>query len=235
MSYEPPQPPANGPAYPPPPPGAQPPPPGHVAWPPPVPPKKKGWGPVRITMAIVGGLLALCLIGAIRSVSSGSDDSNAAPTADDISTTSSVKPQAKSAPKAKAPAAGIGDPVRDGKFEFVVSGVDCSKSVVGNQYLNEKAQGKFCVVSMSVKNIGSEPQLFAGGNQKAYDGAGSEFTNNTTAELYANDSNETFLNDINPGNRVKGKVVFDVPESTTLTTVELHDSIWSGGVKVNLK
>jgi hypothetical protein len=33
---------------------------------------------------------------------------------------------------------------------------------------------------------------------------------------------------------VVGKIVFDVPKATALTTVELHDSFFSGGAKVTL-
>ncbi|RSM44161.1 hypothetical protein DMB66_52525 [Actinoplanes sp. ATCC 53533] len=40
---------------------------------------------------------------------------------------------------------------------------------------------------------------------------------------------------MNPGNTVKGKLVFDVPEGTKLTSLELHDSLFSDGVQVNLK
>jgi hypothetical protein len=43
-----------------------------------------------------------------------------------------------------------------------------------------------------------------------------------------------FLEDINPGNEVKGKLIFDVPKPTKLTAIELHDSMFSGGVKVAL-
>ena len=148
------------------------------------------------------------------------------------SATPAAKPKAAAKPKTQA---GIGDPVRDGKFEFTVTRFDCSKKTIGSAYLKKKAQGKFCVVTLNVKNIGDEAQMFAGGNQKAYDAAGAEYENDSTAEIYANENAETFLNDINPGNRVTGKVVFDVPASAVLTTLELHDSFWSGGVKVSLK
>ena len=49
------------------------------------------------------------------------------------------------------------------------------------------------------------------------------------------EDNKTFLEDINPGNSVVGTVVFDVPKGTKVTELELHDSAFSGGVKVALK
>jgi hypothetical protein len=45
----------------------------------------------------------------------------------------------------------------------------------------------------------------------------------------------TFLEDINPGNTVKGKLVFDVPQGTKLASVVLHESMYTAGVKIPLK
>lgn len=130
---------------------------------------------------------------------------------------------------------GFGDPVRDGKFEFVVSKADCSKSTVGLEHLHRTAKGKFCVVSLSVKNIADQPQFFLGSAQKAFDAAGTKFADDELAGFYANRDTQTFLQKIKPGGKVVGKVVFDVPKSTKLITVELHDSFFSGGATVTLK
>jgi Domain of unknown function (DUF4352) len=195
--------------------------------------KRSPWVTIGVGLAV---LVFLCLVGGvIQSFRDGAGGgTRTTSTADDaVGAGQAEKPASKPKPKAKA-LPGLGDAVRDGKFEFVVSGIDCSKTTLGNDFLNTKAQGKFCVVSMSVKNIGDEPQTFTGGEQKAYDISGAEFTNDGGAEFYANDNNQTFLNDINPGNKVNGKVVFDVPKTTTLTTLELHDSVFSGGVKLAL-
>jgi hypothetical protein len=48
------------------------------------------------------------------------------------------------------------------------------------------------------------------------------------------DDAQTFLNDINPGNAVDGTFVFDVAKGTKIAQLELHDSPFSGGVKVNV-
>jgi hypothetical protein len=130
---------------------------------------------------------------------------------------------------------GFGDAVRDGKFEFVVSRADCSRSSLGPRYLNRTAQGKYCVVDLSVKNIADKPQFFVGSAQEAFDATGYKFTDDEVAGIYANSDTQTFLKKIDPGEKVVGKLVFDVPRSTTLTTVELHDSFFSGGVQVALR
>jgi hypothetical protein len=139
---------------------------------------------------------------------------------------------AATTPPTKAP--GLGDPVRDGKFEFVVSRVDCSRSTLVLEHLKRTAAGKYCVVSLSVRNIADRPQFFLGRVQKVSDAAGAEFGNDELAGLLANRDTMTLLRKIGPGSRVTGKIVFDVPKGTTLTTMELHDSYLSGGVQVAL-
>ncbi|MBM2615654.1 DUF4352 domain-containing protein [Actinoplanes sp. LDG1-06] len=124
---------------------------------------------------------------------------------------------------------------RDGKFEFTVKSMDCTKSTLGPSALPVKAQGTFCVVTVTVKNIGAEAQYFDGSSQKAYDAKGTQFSDHVEAEVAINSGAATFLEQINPGNQVTGKLVYDVPKGTKLTSIELHDSMFSGGVKIPLK
>lgn len=214
-----------------PPPGPHPPP---YYGPPPAPKKSK----TGLIVAIIGGVLALCCIGTVAIGLAGGAGKQAAKVPDPPAAEQPAAPGDATKPAAKKPpakkAAGIGDPVRDGKFEFVVTDMVCGKKQVGNEFLNKKAQGQFCIVDVTVRNIGDESQLFSGGSQKAFDAKGTEFSNDGSAEMYANDQSQTFLEEINPGNQVKGKLVFDVPAATKLTALELHDSPFSGGVKVAL-
>ncbi|WP_199542960.1 DUF4352 domain-containing protein [Prauserella sp. PE36] len=129
--------------------------------------------------------------------------------------------------------AGLNTPVRDGKFEFTVSKLDCGETEIGGQYPGKTAQGQFCFVWISVENIGSEPQTLFGANQKLFDAQGREFSPDTEAALYL-DSPRTLWEEINPGNRVDGVVVFDIPDGTEPSRLELHDSAFSGGASVRL-
>jgi hypothetical protein len=185
--------------------------------------------PLLWALAAVGTVAGLFLLGAAAQ-NVGRDTDSAAATA----AAGPPKGNGQPARKVVRPP-GIGDAVRDGKFEFVVSRADCAKSTVGSKYLNRKAQGKYCVVHLSVRNIADQPQLFLGSAQKAFDAAGTKFTDDKLAGFYANNDTQTFLQKIDPGGKVVGKIVFDVPKTTTLTTVELHDSFFSGGARVILK
>lgn len=133
-----------------------------------------------------------------------------------------------------ADVAGIGDPVRDGKFEFTVGDVECGVDSVGNEFLGEQAQGQFCLVTVDVTNIGDEPQTFSDSDQKAFTAEGVEYSTNSAASIYANENDSVFFNEINPGNKITGVLVFDVPADVQLASLELHDSFLSGGVTVAL-
>jgi hypothetical protein len=141
---------------------------------------------------------------------------------------------AKEEAAAPAPAPGVGSPVRDGKFEFTVTGVKCGVSKVGGKYLNKSAQGQFCLVTMQVKNVGNEQRTFSADNQQGFGAGEVKYGADSVASMYANDDNESFLNEINPGNGITVDVVFDIPKDGRLQAVQLHDSVFSGGVKVAL-
>jgi hypothetical protein len=214
----------NSPGYPqgqPPPQGWQPPqqqfpqqPPMQYA-PPPLPPKKKSKAG-KVLGIIVGVIVVLCgggiLIAALSSGGGGKSGSSGSP----------------------AVHAALGQPARDGKFEFTVSSVKCGVAKVGDEFLNKTAQGQFCEATMTVRNIGDKAQTFDGSNQKAKAADGTEYANDSEAELYANTATKTFLDQINPGNAVKGVVIFDIPKGAKIATLELHDSIFSGGVIVTV-
>jgi len=140
----------------------------------------------------------------------------------------------KAAKEKAAKTPGLKDKVRDGKFEFTVTGVDCGAKKIGDEYINTKAQGEFCLVHMKVKNIGDEAQSFFADNQTAYNAKGQEFSADSGAAIYLADA-DSFMSEINPGNSIKGTVVFDVPKGTDLTSIDLHDSFFSGGVTVALR
>ena len=145
-----------------------------------------------------------------------------------------TKPAAKPAAKPAPAGPKIGSKVRDGKFEFVVTGVKCGIKTVGNEYFNTKAQGEFCRVSMKISNIGDKAQSMFADNQLAFDAKKRQFSASSEASIY-DDKSQVLFEEINPGNTVNGRVYFDVPKGAKLVKMELHDSMFSGGVEVALK
>ncbi len=119
---------------------------------------------------------------------------------------------------------GIGDPVRDGSFEFVVHYVGEPETPPDTW---EEPLGVWVVVDLSVKNVKDSPQTFGAYNQKLivreaeYEAA------------FAVDGSVS----INPGLGTTSRILFDVPPSVLSARsaqVELHDSMFSGGVTVTV-
>lgn len=201
--------------------------------PPVEPPKKKRKWPW-----VMGGIFVVLIVIAALS-GGGSGDSTDTSAADGGATATNAAadaPTAVNKPKADDVAA-MNSPVRDGKFEFVVTGVEKGLASVGdNPYLTEKPQGQFVIVSMTVKNIGDRPQGFSPSNQKLLDAQGRSFESDTSAQI-ALDSDSTDVavwDNINPGNAVQVRVVYDMPADAVPAVVEVHDSMFSGGEKVSL-
>lgn len=191
---------------------------------------KKWWG---IGLLAFG---ALVLIGAI--FGGGGDDTEASdqpvPTETAAPEESTAEEPAAEEPAAEGPTAGIGDPVRDGKFEFTVTSVKTGVSKVGNDYANQKAQGEYTLVSMKIENIGEEAQTFFSDNVKGIDSKDRELSSDSTATLYANQDSTGWIEEINPGNSVEAVVVFDVAEGEKLVVAQVHDSAFSGGSPISL-
>ncbi len=211
-------------------------------------PPRKSWFARHKVLTGVGVVVLLGIVGA--NLGGGDDDEPAttAAVADTAATDSGsgrsgteaevvtapdeAEPADEPAPE-EAAAPGIGTAVRDGKLEFTVTSVETGVATVGDQYLNEQAQGQFVLVHMTVTNIGDAAQMFDGSSQKLVDTAGREHSADSSAAIYLGDAN-SFLTDVNPGNSVEGTVVFDVPADAVPATISLHDSFFSGGVEVSL-
>ena len=125
-------------------------------------------------------------------------------------------------------------PARDGMFEFSVGSARCGVHSVGEGWVRDRPQGQFCVIELTVTNIGNRAQRFADGAQKAYGPNGELYEADTGAGVAANGSGDAIWNVVNPGNSLTVKVVFDIPPSASLTRIELHDSPLSRGATVDL-
>ncbi|GAA0597989.1 DUF4352 domain-containing protein [Actinomadura livida] len=129
---------------------------------------------------------------------------------------------------------GIGREYRDGKFAFTVTKVRKGVKKVGNEYVGDTAQGQFVFIHVTVKNIGDEARSFTHHNQTLIDTEDREFEADPEASMWSGQDTKSFLQQINPGNSVKGTLIYDVPRGTKLKAIELHDSMFSRGVTVPL-
>ena len=208
-------------------------------YPPQRPPKKKRHL-VRNILLGLAGIIVLIVISSIAANKGGkgtpaaSSSSSSTPAASSKSTPAA---SSKSTPANAAPAAKIGTPVRDGKFQFTITSVSHAKTAGDTaDGLGASAQGKYTILHVTVTNIGSQPQTLDDSSQYVYDASGRKYDASTNADIYLNGSSDSvFLNDINPGNTVKGKIAFDMPAGVKAVKAELHDSAFSGGISVSLR
>ncbi|MFI7004031.1 DUF4352 domain-containing protein [Nocardia sp. NPDC050175] len=197
------------------------------------PPKKKSSGG-KIVLIVVAAIIGLCGLGAVIAAVNGGDDKKSDKTASSVA----VEPGSSAAPQAGKPPAslpGLNTPVRDGKFEFVVTEIQTGLGVVGdNPYLQRKAQGAYTIVSITVRNTSDKPQGFSPSSQYLFDAQNRKFENDAMAAINLQADTSVYAN-LNPGNTVTAQVVFDLPADAVPSHIVLHDSMFSGGAKVTLQ
>lgn len=200
-------------------------------------PPKKNW---FLRHKIWTILLGLLLIAGVSAAINGGGSSSTAPASDspdggaaDTGKETAPSGEARPTEAAKPKGARKGHAVRDGKFEFVVTTVKNGPARIGDQYVNETAQGRFLLITVKVTNIGDEARQLSDSNQKLFDTSGRSYEASSTAGVLLPD-NKVLYENINPGNSVTATLVFDVPRTAKPGRIELHDGLLSGGVTVNL-
>ncbi|CAN5682650.1 hypothetical protein BH10ACT9_BH10ACT9_18150 [soil metagenome] len=90
----------------------------------------------------------------------------------------------------------------------------------------DTSQPGLVFVHVDVTNIGDKAQHWSAGNQKLLVG-GKEFE----SDSWESDND---FEELNPGLGVQSVIAFKVPPGTVPDAIELHDSMFSEGVTVNL-
>jgi hypothetical protein len=123
----------------------------------------------------------------------------------------------------------IGQTVADGGMSVQVRKVQCGLTKIGSGYFVEKALGQFCVITFAMTPSKKKPVSYFSSAQKAVTKAGFE----VESKSIMSDEFQPFL-DVNPGNSVLLKIAFDVGAKDPIVIAEFHDSIFSGGVQIDL-
>jgi len=131
----------------------------------------------------------------------------------------------------------IGQPSDDGQFTFTVSALRCGFKTVGSDGfggVGSTAQGQYCSVKIEVLNHSNSSQYYFVSAQFAYDDQNNKYTADSSADIYGNPPSGMDGTTINPGNKISGTLYFDVPLNVSISSVELHDSLYSGGVTIQV-
>jgi hypothetical protein len=132
-------------------------------------------------------------------------------------------------------AAGLGDPVRDGRLTFVVHRVECAVASLGRPPRTKAADGQFCLVRVSVTNSNHEPVTFRDADQRAVGSDGSEYRPDSAAGALVGRGADLRLTRIAPETRIEGTVVYDVPTTSRIERLRWHESPRSAGAEVAVR
>lgn len=182
------------------------------------------WFKKHKILTVIGIIILLAIIGGAAGGGSKKNNSTSKASTSNAATTTATMPK-------------LNQPANDGKFQFTVTAIKCGQPSVSSPdgYQTKTAQGQYCTLSVTANNIGDQSQTLDSSSQYLYDSSNKKYSSDSEATIDIGPTDNTFFNPINPGNSVTGTIVFDVPKSVTPITAELHDSAFSGGVKVNLQ
>jgi hypothetical protein len=141
-------------------------------------------------------------------------------------------------PNAEGPASFgyLGEEARDGDLSFRVISSDCGSTRVEGS-TERLAQGKFCFLSLTIRNEGRGPSPLSGGLQSLVDGQNRRYSPDPAATAVHPSNVGRDLMDlvVNPGNQVQGVLVFDLPPDVQPQAVELRVSPRGRGAFVLLR
>lgn len=99
---------------------------------------------------------------------------------------------------------------------------------VGNQFLNQKAQGTYWVFSVGIKNGDKEARMIDTSMFQLVSSDGIKYEPDPTASMYANEAGKFFLQSINPGIQSNGFIVFDMPSDAKDKMADFKLKVSSG-------
>jgi Domain of unknown function (DUF4352) len=122
---------------------------------------------------------------------------------------------------ATSASAGMGQEVIDGKFAFIATDISSSPT-----FDSTSARGVWWIVSMAVRNVGTEPRFFEMAAQSLMDSDG----RGHSATLME----PPLANKIDPGLQMSLRLAFDVPPGVRPKKMVLRESASSPGAPVTL-
>jgi hypothetical protein len=123
----------------------------------------------------------------------------------------------------------IGDTVRVGEFQYIVNKVSTSTGL-GDvaDGIGAKPNGIFYVVNVTVKNLDNTASTVDDTLFKLKDGS-NEYSASTEGDIYGNQNNNFFLQQLNPNVSLTGNVVFDMPKDAKGFSLDVSGGMTKGG------
>jgi len=135
----------------------------------------------------------------------------------------------------------IGEEVRSGPFSFTVTSVDCVGPEVGTRPATRVAQGRFCLLYLTLRNAGERPELYSGPAQLVVDASAKRYNPGVMetgppppALVLDSGIREITTVRLNPGTELKGVLIFDMPAAARPAEFEFHHRPRTAGARVRL-
>jgi outer membrane biosynthesis protein TonB len=144
----------------------------------------------------------------------------------------------KEEPKKEEPKKELSKEGESSKVKIAVGSVESIDSV-GGEYLNEKAQGVFKVVEISITNNQKDAITVDANSFKLMDNQDREFTYSTQAQTAYDIGNggksDFFLKQLNPGLTQTGKIIFDVPADAQGLVLKARGGMMGKEIKLKVE
>lgn len=144
----------------------------------------------------------------------------------------------KEEPKKEEPKKELSKEGESSKVKITVGSVESTDSV-GGQYLNEKAQGVFKVVEISITNNQKDAITVDANSFKLVDNQDREFKYSTQAQTAFDVGNggksDFFLKQLNPGLTQTGKIIFDVPADAQGLVLKARGGMMGKEIKLKVE
>lgn len=126
----------------------------------------------------------------------------------------------------------IGQPTEVGNFIYTVEKTTFRKSI-GNEFLNQQADGIYLLVTLSIKNISNESRTLDNSLFKLTDDQGTEYESSTdgSTALEFSGGKSIFLKQCQPNITTRGTLVFEVPQKDEYN-LHLTGGFWNGNTSV---
>lgn len=203
----------------------------HPPYQPPQPPPQQGMSTgAKIALFGCGGcggvlflfIVSVILLGIVATSSSSDSGSNSS---------GSGGTSSASTPTEEEESYTVGDAVTHGDWEITVLSVEEGVTEIAESYRTHVPQGQYVVVELRVKNVSSGPEYFEDGDQVLIDTEGAMYRRDVSAS-----SGIDWLEVVNPGVEVEGKLAFDVPKAFELSHLLVNgEGSFSTGVRVDVK
>jgi hypothetical protein len=135
----------------------------------------------------------------------------------------------------------VGQEVRSGPFSFTVTRVECVGQEVGTPPSTRTAQGRFCLLHLSLRNVGDQPATYSGSAQLLSDTSAKRYNPGSMdpvppATPLVTGAGDKEITDVrlNPGSEADGVLIFDMPVAAKPAEFEFHSGPRTIGVKVRL-